>query len=306
MRLKYSVSNWIYGEEELETVLVKLKRFGYDGIELMGEPERYPAREVKRLCEDHGLKVLSIAGIYPWPTEERDLSNPDPQVRKRAIDYLRRCCDLAAELGAPLVIVVPSAVGKTTPVGNPKSEVEWEEAVKREWNNAVESLRAAAEHAEATGVLLAVEPINRYETFLINTAAEGLRFISEVDSKAVKLHLDSFHMNIEESDLAEAIRKAKGFLVNFHVADSNRQAVGRGHIDFKGLIAALYEIGYQGALALEPLPPVPDPYMAVRFARYRSLLDTYLQESIERLKRYEAEVRETRGGSSDVHRRDMV
>lgn len=294
MGLKYSVSNWIYGEEGVESVLAKLRRFGYDGIELMGEPEKYSAQEVKRLCADHGLKVLSIAGIYPWPTEERDLSNPDPQVRRRAVDYLRRCCDLAAELGAPLVIVVPSAVGKTVPVGNPLREEIWEAAVKLEWNYAVDSLRAAAAHAEATEVLLAVEPINRYETFLINTAAAGLRFISEVGSKMVKLHLDSFHMNIEESDLAEAIRRSKGLLVNFHVANSNRQGVGRGHTDFRRIIEALYEIEYRGALALEPLPPVPDPYMAVRFSRYRDLLDTYLEESIKRLKQYEAEVSERR------------
>ncbi|MGQ9478239.1 MAG: sugar phosphate isomerase/epimerase family protein [Candidatus Bipolaricaulia bacterium] len=294
MGLKYSVSNWIYGEEELVSILAKLRRFGYDGIELMGEPGRYRARQVRRLCAAHDLKVLSIAGIYPWPTEERDLSNPEPRVRRQAIDYLRQCCDLAAELGAPLVIVVPSAVGKAVPVGNPQSEEEWEEAVKREWNYAVDSLRKAARYAEATGVWLAIEPINRYETFLINTTDAALRFISEVGSKAVKLHLDSFHMNIEESDPAEAIRKAKGLLVNFHVADSNRQAVGRGHIDFKRIIAALYEIDYSGALALEPLPPVPNPYMAVRLPRYRELLDTYLEESIERLKHYEAEVSDER------------
>ncbi len=294
MRLRYSVSNWIYGEEELGSILAKLRRFGYDGVELMGEPERYSAREVRELCADHDLKVLSIAGIYPWPTEERDLSNPEPRVRRRAVDYLRQCCDLAAELGAPLVIVVPSAVGKTSPVGNPQSEEEWEEAVKREWDYAVDSLRKAARYAEATGIWLAIEPINRYETFLINTAAAGLRFISEVGSKAVKLHLDSFHMNIEESDLVEAIRKSEGLLVNFHVADSNRQAVGRGHIDFKGIIAALCEINYSGALALEPLSPVPNPYMAVRFPRYREMLDLYLEESIERLKQYEAEVSDRR------------
>lgn len=294
MGLKYSVSNWIYGEKELGSVLAKLKKFGYDGIELMGEPGRYSAREVKRLCADHGLEVPSIAGIYPWPTEERDLSNPDPQVRRRAVDYLCRCCDLAAQLGASLVIVVPSAVGKTVPVGNPKSEKEWEVAVKLEWNYAVDSLRTAAQYAETTGVLLAIEPINRYETFLINTAAEALRFISEVGSKAVKLHLDSFHMNIEESDPAEVIRRSKDLLVNFHVADSNRQAVGRGHIDFRRIIAALYEIDYRGFLALEPLPPVPDPYMAVRFSQYRDLLDTYLEESIKRLKQYEAELSERR------------
>ncbi len=84
-------------------------------------------------------------------------------------------------------------------------EDEWAQAVKIEWQYAIDSVSRAAPQAEATGVLLAIEPINRYETFLVNTAEEGLRFISETGSDMVKLHLDSFHMNIEESDLAEAI-----------------------------------------------------------------------------------------------------
>lgn len=290
MKLRYSVSNWIYGDEELQTIFDKLKRWGYSGIELTGEPRRYSTKEVKKLCADHDLEVLSIAGIYPWPTKERDLSNPDPQVRGKAVDYLHRCCDFAAELGAPLVIVVPSAVGKTTPAGDPQGEDEWGQAVEIEWKYAIDSVSQAIPHAKVTGVLLAIEPINRYETFLVNTAEEGLRFISEVDSDMVKLHLDSFHMNIEESNLVEAIRKSKDLLVNFHIADSNRQAVGRGHIDFRAVIEALYAIDYRGALALEPLPPVSDPYKAVRLPRYRRILDKYIEESIEHLKYYEAEI----------------
>lgn len=291
--MKYSVSNWIYGEEKLQYIFDKITRFGYDGVELTGEPEKYSIKEVRKLCADHGLKVLSIAGIYPWPTEERDLSNPDPRVREKAVDYLHRCCDFAAELGAPLVIVVPSAVGKTTPVGGPRDE-EWDKAVKVEWSYAIDSLNKAALYAEATGILLAVEPINRYETFLVNTAEEGLRFISEIGSDMVKLHLDSFHMNIEESDLVETIQKSKDSLVNFHVADSNRQAVGRGHINFRAVIEALYDIDYWGALALEPLPPVSNPYMAVQFPRYKRILDTYLKESIQCLKQYETESQKRR------------
>ncbi len=290
MKLRYSVSNWIYGDEELQTIFDKLKRWGYTGIELTGEPGRYSTKQVKKLCADHDLRVLSIAGIYPWPTKERDLSNPDPQVREKAVDYLHRCCDFAAELGAPLVIVVPSAVGKTNPVGEPQGEEEWDQAVKMEWKHAIDSVSRAALHAEATGVFLAIEPINRYETFLVNTAEEGLRFISDIGSDMVKLHLDSFHMNIEESDLAEAIRKSKDLLVNFHIADSNRQAVGRGHIDFRAVMGALYDIDYRGALALEPLPPVSNPYAAIRLPQYKRTLDKYIEESIERLKEYEAEV----------------
>lgn len=285
--MKYSISNWIYGDEPLETTFQRLSRHGFDGVELMGEPERYHPEEVRQLCDKYGLRVLSIAGMYPWPTTERDLANPDPGVRQRAVVYLRRCVDFACDVEAPLIIVVPSAVGKTQPVGAIQSDKAWEDAYQREWTHAVESVRQAAEYAAQKGTLLAIEPINRYETYLVNTAEQGIRFVSEVGSEFVKLHLDTFHMNIEEPVPADAVRAAGELLVNVHVADSNRQAVGRGHFDFTALMKALKEIGYTRALALEPLPPVPDPYIAMRMDRYRSLWDAYAQESIGRLRELE-------------------
>ncbi|HHY46643.1 MAG TPA: sugar phosphate isomerase/epimerase [Firmicutes bacterium] len=285
--MKYSVSNWIYGDEPLEKTFVRLSKCGFDGVELMGEPDHYRVDDVAELCKRYNLQVLSIAGMYPWPTTGRDLANPDPEVRGRAVHYLKKCVDFAVGVGAPLIIVVPSAVGKTHPVGDTCDDKAWEAAFRREWDHAVESVREAARFAEDSGVLLAIEPINRYETYLVNTAEQGMRFISEVGSGAVKLHLDTFHMNIEESDPIAAVRAAGDLLVNVHIADSNRQAVGRGHFDFVGLMKALKEIGYDRALALEPLPPVPDPYVAMKMKRYAEMWDTYAQESINRLKEFE-------------------
>jgi D-psicose/D-tagatose/L-ribulose 3-epimerase len=287
--MKYAISNWIYGDEALETTCARLQRFGYDGIELKGEPQTYDPAEVTRLCKVYGLQVLSLAGIYPWPTEERDLANPDPRVRQKAVAYLMSCVDFAAEVGTPVVIVVPSSVAKTAPVGTFASEEEWMTAVANEWGHAVDSVREAALHAQARGVRLAVEPINRYETFLVNTCEQAIQFIQEVGSAAVGLHLDTFHMNIEEADLGSAFRRAGKRLLNVHIADSNRQGVGRGHTDFRAMMRALVDIGYQGSLALEPLPPVPDPYFAVRIKRFASLRDAYAEESITRLKALEAE-----------------
>ncbi len=288
--MNYSISNWIYGDEPLRETFERLKRYGYDGVELMGEPRLYRVAEIQGLCREFGLQVLSIAGIYPWPTEERDLANPDPEVRVRAVEYLRKCVDFALDVGAPLIVVVPSSVAKTSPVGYFESEEEWVAAAEREWNYALESVKTAAAYAEEKGMLLAIEPINRYETFLVNNVDQGLRFISEVGSKAVRLHLDTFHMNIEEPDPAEAIRKGGNLLVNLHIADSNREAVGRGHIDFNSIMRALKDIRYQGALTLEPLPPVPDPYIAARLKRYLPLRDIYAEGCIARLRHYEREV----------------
>lgn len=288
--MKYAVSNWIYGDEALETTFQRLSRCGFDGIELVGEPDRYCPSDVRRLCGKYNLGVLSIAGMYPWPTRERDLANPDPEVREKAVAYLRKCVDFACDVGAHLIIVVPSAAGKTRPVGDHWDGEAWENAYRDEWAYAVESVRQAARYAGERGVLLAIEPINRYESYLVNTAEQGMRFISEVGSESVKLHLDTFHMNIEESDPIRAVRSAGDSLVNVHISDSNRQAVGRGHFDFGALMRTLKEMGYDGPLTLEPLPPVPDPFIAMRMRRYSSLWDVYARESVQRLRELESSV----------------
>lgn len=288
--MNYAISNWIYGDEPLEHTMARLARYGYDGIELMGEPRQYNPVEVRRQCERHGLQVLSLAGMYPWPTQERDLANPDLAVRRRAVEYLRECVDFAVAIGAPVIIVVPSAVAKTSPIGTFSSEEDWMAAAEREWEWAVQSVREAAAYALDKGVHLAIEPINRYETFLVNTCEQGLCFVEQVGSEAVGLHLDTFHMNIEEADPAESVRRAGRKLLNVHIADSNRQSIGHGHFDFRAIVRALLDINYQGSLALEPLPPVPDPYIAARLKRYEPLRDVYAEESIRRLRAIEADI----------------
>jgi D-psicose/D-tagatose/L-ribulose 3-epimerase len=290
--MKYAISNWIYGDEPVEETFARLKRCGYDGVELMGEPDQYDPEAINKLCDSYGLKVLSIAGMYPWPTDSRDLANPDPAIRERAVDYLIKCVHFATQVGAPLIIVVPAAVGRVSPLGGESDDEHWVAGVEREWENAVSSVKQAAVVAEEKGVFLAIEPINRYETFLVTNVDDALRFVRDVGSSAVKIHLDTFHMNIEESDPADAIRRAGDLLVNVHISDSNREAVGRGHFDFRGLMKALKDIGYRGTLALEPLPPVPNPYIAARMKRFAHLKDVYAGESVDRLKELEVVVAE--------------
>lgn len=284
--MKYSISNWIYGEESLGTTFERLRRYGYDGIELKGEPEEYEAEEAKRLCQEFDLQAFSVLGWSIWPLE-RDLANPDPRLREKALDYAIQCVDLASVVEAPLVVVIPAPAGRTSPLGEVTTEEEWVAAAEKEWNHAVESVKVAAAYAEQKGILLAVEPINRYESFLVNNVDQGLRFISEVGSPAVRIHLDTFHMNIEEEDPAEAIRKAGGLLVNMHISDSNRQAIGYGHTDFEAIMKTLKDISYQGPLTLEPVPPHPDPLMAIEMERYLPLRDLYAEESIALLRRFE-------------------
>ncbi|MEM2122006.1 MAG: sugar phosphate isomerase/epimerase family protein [Candidatus Bathyarchaeia archaeon] len=276
--MKYSISNWIYGDEPLDRTLDRLSRLGYDGVELKGVPGDYDANQVKDLLSTYSLEVSSICGIWPWDSSDHmksnDLANPDEGVRRKAVKYVRECLDLGSRLGASCMVVVVGGCGKTVKIH------------EDEWMFGVESVREAGRYAEDVGVALAIEPINRYELSLMNNVDQGLRFVKDVNMESVKLMLDTFHMNIEEADPSAAVRKAGKYLIHLHVADSNRQSVGRGHIDFKAIVKALKEIGYRRYLAMEPLPPTSaDVYDLNKLDR--GLFDLYAEECITMLKFYE-------------------
>jgi len=278
--MQYSISNWIYATEDLEKSLQRLAKYEYDAVELEGEPdkEKYEPKKVKKMLKKYGLKVSSIAGMYLWKDEiKRDLASSDKKIKEQTIAYLIKCIDYAQVMGAKLVIVVPAAVSKLTPSLSKKED----------WKNSVKAVQEVAKYAEKKDILLAIEPINRYETYLVNSIQDALYYAREVNSSHVKIMADTFHMNIEERDIPEAIRIAGNNLINVHIADSNRCSVGRGHINFKALIKALKEINYQYALTLEPLPPVSDPYLVLEGGVSENIFDQYAAESIMGLKYFE-------------------
>lgn len=285
--MRYAISNWIYGEEPLRETFGRLAGLGYQGIELVGEPKRYSTSEVLKLCQEFGIEVTSVLSWCIWGIPGRDLASPDDTERAAAIGYGAECVDFAAEVGAPIVVVLPAPAGRTAPTGQPRSEADWRAGYQAEWNNAVDSVGHAASHAAERGVLLALEPINRYETFLVTNVDQALRFLADVGADNLKLHLDTFHMNIEEPSLADAVRRAGNLLVNMHVSDSNRESPGRGHTDFAALLGALNEISYQGVLTLEPVPPGSDPLLATQMSENLPLRDVYAEESIGYLKQIE-------------------
>ena len=278
--MQYSISNWIYATEDLKKSLQRLAKYEYDAVELEGEPdkEKYEPKKVKKMLQQYELKVSSIAGMYLWKDEiKRDLASSDKKIREQTIIYLFKCIDYAQLMGAKLVIVVPAAVSKLAPSLSKKED----------WKNSVKAVQEVAKYAEKKDILLAIEPINRYETYLVNSIQDALYYACEVNSSHVKIMADTFHMNIEERDIPEAIRIAGNNLINVHIADSNRCSVGRGHINFKALIKALKEINYQYALTLEPLPPVSDPYLALEGGISEDIFDQYAGESIMGLKYFE-------------------
>ncbi len=264
--MRYGVCTWTFGHRALAEIADRVARLGFEGVELFGDLGLDP-QETRRLLADRGLMVLSLT------PENVDLAHPDPDVRARALDYYLRLLDFAAALEAPL-ISCHGAVGRIRPL----------DSLEAEWHWFAEGVGRIAERAQELGLQVAVELLNRYESHLLNTAAEGLRLLEQVAAPNMGLLLDAYHMNIEEPDLPGAIRMAGERLFLFHVADSNRQGVGRGHTDFAALFRALREIDYRGDVVLECVAPGPDPFTAEKGPETLQWLETYLAESLDMLR----------------------
>jgi sugar phosphate isomerase/epimerase len=268
--MRYGVCTWIFGDQPLPDMAARLASLGYDGVELMGDPTRYNAKDVNAALSEQGLSVLSLT------PENVDLAHPEEAVRQKALDYYFRLLDLASAVGNPIVCC-HGAVGRVRALTSYEEE-------RRVF---VECVRRVAERAQGSGLRIALEVLNRYEAHLPNTALEAQRFLRDVGMDNVGLLLDAYHMNIEEADLRSAILEARERLLLFHAADSNRQAVGRGHIDFRGVLHTLHDIGYDGCIVVECTASGPDPFTPVKGIGWRAEVWKYVAESLQSLRQYE-------------------
>jgi sugar phosphate isomerase/epimerase len=198
-------------------------------------------------------------------------------VRRDAVDYMKKVADLGAGVGCPVMIVAPTACMKMTAWKDPKEE----------WNWAVESIRGGGEYALSVGVNITIEAWNRYETYLLNRLDQSLELLRDVGLPNAGVMGDTFHMNIDEASIADAFRKAGTHLNHVHIADSNRAAPGRGHIDFLPVLKALRDIKYKGYLSFELLPASADPFGTLKKGGGREFFDEYTKEAIAYMKKVE-------------------
>ena len=240
MGFRLAAHNWMR-PEPLEVTLDRLSRLGYEGIEIMGEPVKYDAKETRALLEKYKINCWGAVSIM---LASRDLIHGDKYIRLGSIEYLKDCITLVNELGGEIMTIVPSEVGKISPMADPETE----------WGWAVEGLNIVADHARKKNVRIAIEPLNRFETNFLNRHDQALTLADEV-GEDVGVCLDAFHINIEEEDPFAALRKTGSRLNDFHIADNNRRAPGEGTYDWGKLLATLKEIGYDGYLTTEFVVP---------------------------------------------------
>jgi D-psicose/D-tagatose/L-ribulose 3-epimerase len=266
--MRYGVCTWTFGHEPLTSIARRVASLGLDGVELAGDLSLDP-RQARQLLADHGLAVLSIT------PDNVDICHPDPGVRRPSLDYYLRLVDWAAELGAPLV-TGHGAVGRVRAVTGYAEERQLY----------LEAVGQIAARARAVGLRVALELLNRYEAHLLNTVEEGLGFLAGLRADNVGLLVDAYHANLEEPNLPLAIWRASDRLFLFHAADSNRQAVGRGHTDFIALTRALKAVGYAGDVIFECVPQGPDPFTPNKGPGSLATLEVYLGESLALMKSY--------------------
>src|SRR3712207_5788809 len=271
--MQVAMHNWMRAEP-VETTIRRLARYGYDAIEISYDsvelsPGAPGTAAVRRMLEENGVECVgSISLMF----EGRDLIHADAGVRESSVDYLNKCITMVKELrdGGGNMTIVPSEVGKVKEMASPEEEWAW----------AVEGLKAVREHAQAEGVSIAVEPLNRFETNFVNRHDQAL-LLAQVVGPDVGVCLDVYHMNQEEADMLQAFRNAGERLFDVHVADNNRMASGQGQLAWAAVLGTLNEIGYDRSLTVELDPPLDrtpaDPYKNAMAAADGSLTPEQLK-----------------------------
>ena len=257
----------------------KVQKLGYDILEFQAQPllemTNEECRAIKKYADERGIKLSYSLGLDP----KYDISNPDKEVRAGGIEYLSNIVRKIAVMEGELFSGVTYAGW-----GIPSYFVD--EAEKEAlYCRSVESMKEVMKVAEKEGVTVCCEAVNRFESPLVNTAAEAIRYADLVDSKNIGIHLDTYHMNIEENNIGDAIRLVGKRLRHFHTGENNRNVPGRGHLDWDEIFKALKDIDYKNDIVSEPFLMMGDE-VGYDIRVWRPILENPTEERLDQEARF--------------------
>jgi len=230
------------------------KELKFDGIEIsLADPEEISLSELKDLVDNYQIGISAVATGGVAVRDGLIFSSPEKSIRKAAIQRIKNHIDFASHFNAIVVI------------GLIKGWINSNSTYLQSEGYIIECIKECNEYAIEKGVFLALEPINRFQEDFFHSILDCKAYLDKIQLSNVKMMIDSFHMNIEDSDMWENIRKARDYIIHVHYSDSNRLAPGMGHFDFMKMTQVLKEIGYHGYLSAEILP-LPDSYTAAKQA----------------------------------------
>ncbi|MDO4339210.1 MAG: sugar phosphate isomerase/epimerase family protein [Eubacteriales bacterium] len=223
----------------------KAADIGFDILEFQAQPllemSEQRMKDIKKAADERGIELTYSLGLDP----AYDVASADENIRMGGVDYLKRIVERVGFMDGKVISGVSYAGWGITNfvLDNGKEDI---------LERSIDSMRQIIKTAEDYGVVYCVEAVNRFESVLINTAAEAVDYVKRVDSKNIGVLLDTYHMNIEENNIGDAIRYAGDYLVNFHTGENNRRAPGRGHLDWDEIFQALKDVNYKGRIVSEP------------------------------------------------------
>jgi D-psicose/D-tagatose/L-ribulose 3-epimerase len=244
--MKLGVNTFIWSAEftpaQLD-LLPRIREHGFDGVEVpMFDPAGFPAAELREAVAANGLECTVCSIIPPG----RSLISEDPEVRRRTRQHLHDSIEVTAEAGARLI---------DGPLYSPVGYLPGRRRTPDEWKWAIDGYRSVTATLEACGVTLAIEPLNRFETYFLNTASDAAALCDAVGHPRVGVAFDTFHANIEEKNLAGACRLLGAHLKHVQISENDRGTPGSGHIAWAQLLRALGDLGYDGWLTIESFGP---------------------------------------------------
>jgi len=240
--MKFGVNTLIWSatyDERVRAMLPSIKEWGFDGIEVPAfRPLELPAAQLRRDCEAHGLECTVCAIVV----QGLSLISADAEVRRKTHQHVVDAIHATADAGGKLM---------AGPVYCPVGYFSGTRRTADEWKRAVEGLAALGGTLESSGVTLAIEPLNRFETFFLNTAADGAALCDEINHPSIGLLIDTFHSNIEEKQIAAAYQTAARHLKHVHTCENDRGIPGSGHVEWDSVFETLRQIRYNGWLTIE-------------------------------------------------------
>ena len=239
--MNFWVKNW---DADHVKYIKKVSGLGFDILEFQAqallEMDKSRMDEVRQAAKDNGIELTYSLGLNP----KYDVASPDAKVREGGIEYLKRIVERIGYMEGKLLSGVNYAGwGSPDYIVDDKSEIV---------EHSIESVRQVIKTAEDYDVTYCVEVVNRFEGIVMNTAKEAIEYVKQIDSDKIGILLDTYHMNIEEGSIGDAIRSVGGYLKNFHTGENNRVVPGKGHLDWDEIFGALHDIDYQGRIVSEP------------------------------------------------------